>query len=511
MICGCAALAKAIDAFIAKADDDLENALDDAGFSQPKETVRDIGALEEKLVTPLIAETAYLSSELQTAVDLNSFADDWPDIKAGDKTDEALARVFRDEFQTQMPNLASAYIKRIDPELTVSAITRRTVAWAKSWSAELGAKMKLTVHDELERLLVKHLSDGKSVADLTRAFMTSGVRDEYFRARRAAITEMLRAHSVAQQESIVQNPAVEQKEWVHTGSYRNEPRRNHVALSGVLAPKDQPFTLFGADGGIYYPMYPRDSVLPPGESVNCHCIHRGIADENVLGLSIEQRRQLQQKAIAEDDGKWEKELDAKNKAKAGIAEKPDTNSLFTTDAERRYNKAVSAEPEITAVIQSTSSRVGASVEGLDYRIKSEASYTRKVAANPSADIRDVIRYTYTASAEKYTDMIGASMKSLATQGYETVVVKNYWLKPDNPYNGVNTFVRSPAGQEFELQYHTPESFALKNGKLHELYEQQRILPESETAEYSRLNLEMKKLSESLAVPEGIAEVQSYGS
>lgn len=40
--------------------------------------------------------------------------------------------------------------------------------------------------------------------------------------------------------------------------------------------------------------------------------------EKILGLSIEERRRLQAEAIAEMDAAWEAELNAKNKAKAGI-------------------------------------------------------------------------------------------------------------------------------------------------------------------------------------------------
>jgi hypothetical protein len=45
-----------------------------------------------------------------------------------------------------------------------------------------------------------------------------------------------------------------------------------------------------------------------------------VVSEEVLGLSLEERQALQAQAIAEDDGEWEKELDAQNKARAGINE-----------------------------------------------------------------------------------------------------------------------------------------------------------------------------------------------
>ena len=242
----------------------------------------------------------------------------WPDIAKGDNTDEKLIEIFLEDFKKNIPNLAIGYIKTIDPQLTVQTITARTTAWIKDWSEELGRRMKLSSHMEIEKLLNDNLKNGKSVADFTRALITNGIRTPRYRARTTALTETLRAHSVAQQEAIMQNPAVDRKEWIHTGSYRNKPRENHEAMNGVIVPKNEPFTLEGADGEIYYPMYPRDICLPVEETANCHCIHRGIVNESVLGLSLEERRILQQKAIDEDDGAWERELDAKNRAKAGI-------------------------------------------------------------------------------------------------------------------------------------------------------------------------------------------------
>jgi len=316
---GCEALLKAIDAYLTKADDSLTDALSGAGFADAAETVSEIASLEEKLAAALKTETAYIKAQARKAVDLEAFARDWPEIAAGNPIDEQLVEIFLDNFNENMPKLATAYIKRVDPQLTVATITSRTTAWAQEWSEDLAELMKLSTQNEVQRLLTSTLAEGNSVADFTRALMDSGIRDEYYRARRAALTETLRAHSVAQQEALMQNPACEDKEWVHTGGYRNSPRENHVAMHGVKVRVNEPFTLLGLVGGVYYPMYPRDTNLPPGESINCHCIHRGIANENVLGLSLEERQRLQQEAIDNDDGLWEEELNTQNKARAGIS------------------------------------------------------------------------------------------------------------------------------------------------------------------------------------------------
>ena len=314
----CQALFDAIDAYIAKADDVLAGALSSAGFINTGELMDDITTLEALIARALTGETRFIKRRLSEAVDLAAFADDWPAIKALDNVDDVLAQLFYDNFMTTVPKIATSYIKEIDSALTVTKISQRTTDWAKGWSEELGRLMKLTTHNNIERLLIDNLRDGNSVADFTRALQDGGIRDEYKRARAASLTEMLRAHSVAQQEAMTQNPAVEDKKWVHTGEYRNKPRQNHVDMDGQIARKDQPFTLIGADGNVYFPMYPRDSSLPAGEAVNCHCIHQAIANEDVLGLPLEERLRLQELAITQDDGLWERELSAKNRAQAGI-------------------------------------------------------------------------------------------------------------------------------------------------------------------------------------------------
>ena len=316
----CKALIKAIDAYIAKADNELSDALGEAGFVQPKSTVKKISALEDKLTSALEKETKYFKGKAKEAVDLKAFAKGFPDLIEDDDADKQLSELFLKDFKENIPGLAAGYIKQVDPKLTVKTITARTLTWVENWSKKLGRLMKLDSHKEIEALLSDTLKEGKGIADFVRLLGDKDIRSERYRARAVALTETLRAHSVAQQEALTQNPAVESKEWVHTGNYRNSPRENHAAMNGVIVPKDEPFTLEGADGSTYYPMYPRDPTLPPGESVNCHCIHRGIVNEDILGLSLAERKRLQQEAIDADDEAWEEELDAKNKTKAGIEE-----------------------------------------------------------------------------------------------------------------------------------------------------------------------------------------------
>lgn len=315
----CGPLIKAIDAYIARADDGLAEALGVEGYLKPKKTLKYAQDIEDGVAEALFDETDYILAEAEKAVDLETFAADvWPRVKINDAAKVKLTTVFAESLDKFMPEYVGYYLAQTDRELKLAQVSKRTTAWVQSWSKDLGEIMQLNSHKEIERILEKGLAEGQGMAEFTRAILDSGIRDEYYKARRVAVTEVLRAHSVAQQEAFMQSPAVSEKMWKHTGEYRNEPRQNHVDMDGQRVPVEEPFELTGADGGTYAPMYPRDPILPPEESINCHCISQPVVSEEILGLPLEERQRLQQEAVDAMDDEWEKELDAQNRAKAGI-------------------------------------------------------------------------------------------------------------------------------------------------------------------------------------------------
>ena len=319
MCLDCGPLIKAIDAYIQKADDNLSDELGEQGYAKAKRTVEYIQYIEESVAEALLEETEYILTEAEKASDLESFSQDvWYKVKLNDVINTTLALVFINSFSKFMPEFVSHHIKQTDEALELMQISARTTSWIKSWSEELAEIMKLNSHKEIEHILEKGLENGSSIAEFTQEILNSGIRDEHYKARRVAITEVLGAHSVAQQEAFMQSPAVLEKMWKHTGRHKNEPRQNHVEMDGARVPVDEPFSLVGADGGMYEPMCPRDTNLPSGERINCHCISQPIISKEILGLPLEERQILQQKAIDEMDDEWEKELDAANRAKAGI-------------------------------------------------------------------------------------------------------------------------------------------------------------------------------------------------
>lgn len=320
MCYNCQALLNAIDRYIVKADTNFEELLDSEGFYDAATTVKYISAIEEEVAEVLTAQTEFFVMQAEKAVDLRAFAGDyWEAAKANDGIAVKLYKIFARQLKTFMPHFIDGYIQLTDAQLRVTRVSKRTLNWVESWSGQLSKIMRLNSHTEIEGILKKGLEEGAGIADFVRDIQESGIREEYYKARRVAVTEVLRAHSVAQNEAIQQSPAIDTKTWRHSGGHKIKPRENHVAMDKQTVPKAQPFAMWSnINAGWYYPMFPRDPSLPPEESINCHCLLQGNASEQALGMSIEERRELQKKALDEMDDVWERELNERNRAEAGI-------------------------------------------------------------------------------------------------------------------------------------------------------------------------------------------------
>ncbi len=308
---------EAISRYLAKVDDDLAKSLDKDGFAEAKTTVDKMTAFQNELADLLNGQTKEVLDlvregeedgidykELKVRID-NFMQEDSIDYEVSDSAERM--------FDDITPELATAYIQQAEGDMVVEKIRQSTAAWIQEWSAALGALTKISTHNAISKLIERTITAGDDIPSLARKIMEGGWRNEEAQARRIAITEVLRAHSVAREEAIAQSPATDRKEWRHSGGHKIQPRFNHVTMDGQIVDKDKPFELVGNDGNTYYPMFPRDPLLPAGESINCRCIHRGIVNDEILGLPLEERKRLQAEAVEAADKEWQaKQVDEKN-------------------------------------------------------------------------------------------------------------------------------------------------------------------------------------------------------
>ena len=176
----CGPLLKAIDAYIQKADDGLADALGAEGYIKPKKTLKYAQDIEDSVAEALLEETDYILAEAEKAVDLETFAADvWPGVKLNDAAKSKLATVFTERLGEFLPEYIGYYIAQTDRGLKLTQVSKRTLAWVKTWSKDLGEIMQLNSHKEIESILEKGLADGSGIAEFTRAILDSGIRDEY--------------------------------------------------------------------------------------------------------------------------------------------------------------------------------------------------------------------------------------------------------------------------------------------------------------------------------------------
>ncbi|MBY8886574.1 hypothetical protein K7472_17120 [Streptomyces sp. PTM05] len=204
------------------------------------------------------------------------------------------------------------------------------------------------------------------------------------------------------------------------------------------------------------------------------------------------------------DGSW--------RGPNGLRLGPEENA--TTD--RFLARAVTTEPHITGAVETIAHDIDhGRLNGLEYRLKGEDSLKRKIATsmleNPEltpeeglARVKDSLRYTLEIPTDRYTDGVQQAVADLHARGFENVTFKNTWRS--SGYKGINSTWRDPAtGQVFEVQFHTPESFAAKMDG-HALYERER-LPGVSADEVSAIKEQQKELFGRLAVPSHAEEIR----
>lgn len=183
-----------------------------------------------------------------------------------------------------------------------------------------------------------------------------------------------------------------------------------------------------------------------------------------------------------------------------------------------YCDALKAELTISDKLTRMQNEGILKLDGFEYRIKSPASLAEKVyersrLANKTpeevmSELCDVLRYTVVLPCSDTKDTYTEETRNLTgTTGlggnYSLCKFANYWGSTSNPYRGINTAFRVPNNQTiFEVQFHTDDSLALKMGKMHKLYEEQRS-PGITNARYAELSREMFALSDGLRVPKDV--------
>ena len=95
-----------------------------------------------------------------------------------------------------------------------------------------------------------------------------------------------------------------------------------------------------------------------------------------------------------------------------------------------------------------------------------------------------------------------SLEKLTNSGYKVVKFRNAW--GGKFYQGINVQLLSPSGIKTELQFHTPNSYAIKQAS-HEVYEIHRN-PASAPEEVAETTAQSIAFNDMVKVPSGAKDI-----
>lgn len=187
--------------------------------------------------------------------------------------------------------------------------------------------------------------------------------------------------------------------------------------------------------------------------------------------------------------------------------------------EHHYERVAEIRPKVTGALEEIKAEVpGAELVGLEYQLKGLDRYKEKVAEDLAdtleravekitPNIPDALRYTYQFDGPNYTEGFRSVCQRMEDRGFEMELSRNSWDDPD--YKGINTRWRNEDGQMFEVQFHTPESFAAKQ-LTHGAYERLRMPPgHISPEEKAELTSFQRDVNSGVLPPDGVDGISDY--
>ena len=188
-----------------------------------------------------------------------------------------------------------------------------------------------------------------------------------------------------------------------------------------------------------------------------------------------------------------------------------------------YNKVRLSEPLITEDVEAVTRKLGTSLEGLEYSVKTASSLEERLYRfqdtwdtgrpfNPVKEMGklvDLVRYTEVCRHDDIVDVTRKTIREMEEKGYALAGLRNFYARPfkGTGYMGVHLTLVSPAGQRLELQVHSPKSLEAKNLG-HALYEKIRAVGTLQD-EKERLREQVFAIHGAVPKPRGFESLRDY--
>jgi hypothetical protein len=149
------------------------------------------------------------------------------------------------------------------------------------------------------------------------------------------------------------------------------------------------------------------------------------------------------------------------------------------------------------------------LKGMD-RIKEKIAdavrYKGRAPEEALETLKDVVRFTFCYSEERYTSGVIEDCQRLLDRGFQPFDRLNSWQAEQ--YKGVNSRWRDPeSGLLFEVQFHTRASFEAKQ-LTHAAYERLRD-PATSDVERDELQEFQRKASAEIPIPPNVSDIEDY--
>ncbi|WLA02683.1 XopAD/skwp family type III secretion system effector [Xanthomonas translucens] len=189
-------------------------------------------------------------------------------------------------------------------------------------------------------------------------------------------------------------------------------------------------------------------------------------------------------------------------------------------AQALLTRAHEMEPKVTDMLMRVAAPHGGRLEGTQHQVKSHGSLLAKLEQRmalkkqtleeAAADMNDALRYSVVLEPQDFTAGLRGVLAALDDQGHARVKLNNHFSMYRQTFKAVNVTLRSPEGALWEIQFHTPHTFQLKE-QFHDLYKRSFALKLGGAAPAEKRELEAPALAafSRVASPPGCDEIEDW--
>ncbi|WP_153065008.1 XopAD/skwp family type III secretion system effector [Xanthomonas arboricola] len=193
---------------------------------------------------------------------------------------------------------------------------------------------------------------------------------------------------------------------------------------------------------------------------------------------------------------------------------------IAAEAQDLLERARQMEPQVTDMLQRIAARHGGQLAGTQHQLKSYGSLQEKLKQRvalkkqsldeAAARVNDALRYSVVLEPQDFTTGLRATLAALDDQGHARVKMTNQFTNYLPVFKAINVTLRSPEGALWEIQFHTPETFALKE-RFHDLYKRTHALAVGGASRAEQRTLQAPALEafKRVASPPGCEEIDNW--